>query len=133
MAEQKGKKRDILKAFQDAGFEVREGKTMPATVEIKKCNCLRLLERNDDGIWVPSGPPYFLARGLRCKLEDRGFQKFWYCDGKRFPIRLTDLRTLHRFDEEVRAILSLTTLYHESLGTTSARSVYDRLSGRPDR
>ena len=54
-------------------------------------------------------------------------------DGKRFPIRKVDLETLHRFDEEVRYILGLKSLYNESLGTTNARTVYDRLTGRPDR
>jgi hypothetical protein len=83
-------------------------------------------------MWVPSGPPYFLVRGLNCELEDRGYQKFWYHDRKRFPVRKQDLETLHRFDQEMRSILGLKSLYHESLGSTSARTVYDRLDGRPD-
>jgi len=72
------------------------------------------------------------VRGVKCELEDRGYQKFWYRQGQRFPIRVADLRALHRFDEEVRDILQLRSMYHESLGSTSARSVYDRVSGRPD-
>jgi hypothetical protein len=40
---------------------------------------------------------------------------------------------LHRFDEEVRYILGVTSLYNESLGSTNARTAYDRLTGRPDR
>jgi len=82
-----------------------------------------------------SGPPCFVVHGINCELEDRGYQKFWYSksDGKRFPICKVDLEVLHRFDEEVRYILGLKSLYNESLGTTNARTVYDRLTGRPDR
>ena len=68
---------------------------------------------------------------MECRLEDHGYQKFWLFEGKRFPIRQGDLKALHLFDEEVRSILGLKTLYHESLGSTSSRSVYDRLDGRP--
>ena len=105
----------------------------PERIEVRKNNCSRVLERPAGGAWVPTGPPYFLVRGLKCELEDRGFQKYWFSDGKRFPIRAGDLRTLHSFDEELRAILGLKSLYNESLGSTCARTVYDRLTGRPDR
>ncbi len=123
---------DVLSRFKQSGFEgVKIGQS-PATFEVKKNNCVRLLARGADGTLTPLGPPYFIVRGLRCELEDRGYQKFWSREGKRFPIRLNDLKALHAFDEEVRALLGIKSLYHESLGSTSARSVYDRLDGRPD-
>jgi hypothetical protein len=122
---------NFRKQFKDAGFDVVEIGTQPESFEVKKYNCALALGRTADGGWAPSGPPLFSVRGHRCELEDRGYQKFWYATGRRFPVRVTDLRTLHRFDQEVRAILGLKSLYHESLGTTSARSAYDRLSGRP--
>ncbi len=124
---------DIQKQFEQAGFEVIGSDKNQAIVEVKKDNCTCALERNTTGEWEPFGPPYFLVRGMKCELEDQGYQKFWYSNGKRFPIRKTDLQTLHRFDEEVRAILGLRSLYNESLGTTCARTVYDRLNGRPDK
>jgi hypothetical protein len=124
---------DIRKQFEQAGFVISEAGRNPETLEVKKNSCLRYLVRRGDGTWVPSGPPYFLARGLNCELEDRGYQKFWYHDGKRFPIRKGDLETLHRFDQEMRSILGLKSLYNESLGSTCARTVYDRVHGRPDR
>lgn len=124
---------DLPKQFKDAGFEIVEVGKAPETLEVKKYNCSVVLVRNAEGMWGPSGPPTFHIRGSNCELEDRGYQKFWYFKGKRFPVRVNDLRTLHRFDEEVRAILGLKSLYHESLGSTSARSVYDRLHGRPDK
>jgi len=121
---------NMRKQFRDAGFEVVEASGSPECIAVKKDNCSRLLGRDAAGAWTPSGPPTLKVRGLDCKLEDRGYQKFWYHEGQRFPTRVGDLRALHQFDQEVRAILGLKSLYHESLGTTSARSAYDRLSGR---
>jgi len=124
---------DVRGQFKESGFEVAELQSDRQTLEVKKGNCTRVLKRNARGAWLPAGPPYFLVRGLKCELEDRGYQKFWYSDGRRFPVRQADLKTLHGFDEGVRAVLGLRSLYNESLGSTCARTVYDRLSGRPDR
>jgi hypothetical protein len=124
---------DVQKQFREASFEIVEGGTGPSTIEVRKNNCAQRLERDLNGAWMPQGPPLFLARGLLCELEDRGYQKFWYYEGKRFPIRLSDLKTLHRFVEEIRYILGLKSLYNESLGSVCARTVYDRMNGRPDR
>jgi hypothetical protein len=123
---------DIRKRFTEAGFEIAETGKSPETVSVKKHGCVCYLIRQPDG-WAPSGPPCFIVRGLECELEDQGYQKFWRHEARRFPIRVADLKDLHRFDEEVRECLGWKSLYHESLGTTCARSAYDRLSGRPDR
>ncbi len=130
MASPPSSAREVRKQFVDEGFEITEE---PGSTAVKKYNCIQYLRQNSDGAWVLSGPPYFIIKGINCELEDRGYQKFWYANGKRFPIHLADLKALHRFDEEVRAILGLKSLYHESLGTTNARTVYDRLEGRPDK
>ncbi len=123
---------DIQKQFEQAGFVATE--TQPSRIELKKSGCVAYLE-NPQGNWIYSGPPYFIVQGIKGELEDRGYQKFWYAkpEGKRFPIRKADLETLHRFDEEVRYLLGTRGLYNEALGTTNARTVYDRLTGRPDR
>jgi hypothetical protein len=103
-------------------------------LELRKSGCVCYLESQGKR-WVRSGPPYLIVHGSTCELEDQGYQKFWYSnvDGRRFPIRKVELETLHRFDEEVRFILGQKSLYNESLGTTNARTVYDRPMGRPDR
>jgi hypothetical protein len=123
---------DVRKQFEQAGFEVAN--PQPERLELRKSGCVCHLERQE-GRWVRSGPPYFIVRGVNCELEDRGYQKFWYSKPgeKRFPIRKADLEILHRFDEEVRYVLGQRSLYNESLGSTSARTVYDRLTGRSDR
>jgi hypothetical protein len=124
---------DLRKQFTAAGFEIVEEGVPPGSIGVRKYNCVQYLKPNAEQVWVELGPPYFQVRGLNCELEDRGYQKFWCHRGARFPIRKTDLETLHRFDEEVREILHLQSLYNESLGSTCARTVYDRLEGRADR
>jgi hypothetical protein len=122
---------DIRKQFTDAGFEIVTEGVSPGSIGVKKYNCVQYLEPKAAEAWLPLGPPYFIIRGLNYELEDRGFQRFWRHAGARFPIRKADLQALHRFDEEVREILRLPSLYNESLGSTCARTVYDRLEGRP--
>jgi hypothetical protein len=131
MATETAATQNIQKQFEQAGFVVTGAQ--PPRIELKKSNCVAYLESRE-GRWIYSGPPYFVVHGINCELEDRGYQKFWYskADGKRFPIRKVDLEIVHRFDEEVRYLLGMTDLYNEALGTTNARTVYDRLTGRPD-
>jgi hypothetical protein len=124
---------DLRKKYQEAGFEIVEAAGEAGSFAVKKGDCTQALEHDASGAWRLAGPPTLKVRGLDCRLEDRGYQKFWLHGDQRFPIRVSDLKTLHRFDEEVRLILGLPSLYHESLGTRSARSAYDRLDGRPDR
>jgi hypothetical protein len=123
----------LRKQFQEAGFEIIEITSVSESFAVKKGPCKASIERGAGGAWQPAGPPTLNVRGLDCRLEDHGYQKFWLHGDQRFPIRVSDLKTLHHFDEEVRSILGIPSLYHESLGTRSARSAYDRLTGRPDR
>ncbi|MGC9996058.1 MAG: hypothetical protein ABSE79_12100 [Terriglobia bacterium] len=124
---------DLREQFKAAGFEIVDGGSAPGSLGVRKYGCVRYLEPQADQQWLAPGPPYFQIRGLDCELEDKGYQKFWRHGDTRFPIRKTDLQTLHRFDEEVREILQLPSLYNESLGSTCAQTDYDRLEGRPDR
>jgi hypothetical protein len=124
---------DLRKKYQEAGFEIVEAAGEAGSFAVKKGDCTQPLERDGRGAWQPAGPPTLKVRGLDCRLEDRGYQKFWLHGDQRIPIRVSDLKTLHHFDQEVRLVLGRKSLYHESLGSTSARSAYDRLDGRPDR
>ena len=123
---------DIQRKFEASAFQVAETPGNPRSLEVKKNGLTRHIELDASGAWIPSGYPMFDVRGLDCELEDRGYQKFWYHQSKRFPARLKELKALHQFEQEVRYILGLKSLYHESLGSTSARTVYDRVEGRPD-
>jgi hypothetical protein len=124
---------DIRTTLQQAGFEIVEVSSRPEKIGLRKDGCIRYIARRADGGWAPAGPAYLIIHGLECELEDRGYQKFWCSEGKRFPIQVSDLKKLQLFDQEVRQHLGWKSLYNESLGTTNARTVYDRLQGRPDR
>ena len=63
-------------------------------------------------------------------LVDRGFQKFWQEGERRLPALSAQLHALHQFDQDLRAVMGLTALYNEALGTVSSRYIYDRLEGR---
>lgn len=64
-------------------------------------------------------------------LTDEGFQKFFTTpSGKRKPALADELKEIHNFQEDLREVLGLTTLYNESLGTVSNLYVYDRVEGR---
>ncbi len=132
MAADQISKAELQKRFSATGFELGESEGKSENFEVRKNNCVMAVTRNSGGQWVPQPPPYFMVRNLKCELEDHGYQKFWYHEGKRFPIRLSDLRMFHRFIQEVRFNLGFQALYNESLGSICARSVYDRLNGRPD-
>jgi len=132
MADQMASVNNLRRQFEQAGFTAA---TTPAgLLEVKKYDCACLLEVKGGSV-VRHGPSGREVRGVLCELEDRGFQKFWLAKavGRRFPIRLVELDELHRFEAEVRYHVGQTSLYHESLGTTNARTVYDRLENRPDR
>jgi hypothetical protein len=64
-------------------------------------------------------------------LIDGGYQKFIQAPGgRRAPALASQLQALHEFQEDLREILGLTSLYNESIGTVCDRHAYDRLSGR---
>lgn len=131
MATETAAAQNLQEKFEQAGFVVAEVRA--GVIEVRKSGCVAYLE-NRQGKWIHPGPPCFVVQGINCELEDRGYQKFWLAkpNGKRFPIRKADLESLHHFDEEVRYLVGMKSLYNESLGTTNAQTVYDRLTGRPD-
>ena len=120
--------RNWIEQVQNAGFIVVE--RQPGTVRISKYGCAAELETS------PAGQPRFavqpgllVGESIACLL-DRGYQKFWQDGPRLVPAVADQLKALHRFDEDWRAAMGLTTLYNEALGTVSARYVYDRVEGR---
>ena len=66
-------------------------------------------------------------------LVNGGYQMFWRTpSGRRMPAQATQLRELHAFQEDLKEGLGLTSLYNESLGTTSGQHLYDRVEHRDD-
>jgi len=71
-------------------------------------------------------------------LLNGGYQMFLETpSGRRIPATAVQLKSLHEFEEDVRAALGMVDLYNTSLGTTSPKHIYDRVfkrdSGRQPR
>src|SRR2546429_255851 len=61
-------------------------------------------------------------------LVNAGYQMFWRTpSGRRVPAQASQLKALHAFEEDLKEGLGLSSLYNESLGTTSDLHLYDRV------
>jgi hypothetical protein len=76
--------------------------------------------------------PGIVVRGEVGRLVDRGYQKFIKTSQYELPATASQLQMIHAFSEELRQLVGATSLYNESLGTTSDVYRYDRLMGRED-
>jgi len=66
-------------------------------------------------------------------LVSAGYQMFFMtAEGRRIPAQASQLQELHAFGEDLREALGLESLYNESLGTTSAKHLYDRVEDRDE-
>jgi hypothetical protein len=64
-------------------------------------------------------------------LLSGGYQMFFETpSGKRLPAQAEQLRALHQFEDDVKDALGLANLYNTSLGTTSSKHLYDRVTKR---
>ena len=75
--------------------------------------------------------PGVLLNGEISRLLDRGYQKFLKTSHLEIPATADHLRALHNFTEEFNQAVGATSLYNQSLGTTSDSYLYDRVNGRP--
>lgn len=74
--------------------------------------------------------PGAVVAGQVTRLLDRGYQKFIKTPQFELPATATQLHAIHQFTEELKQWTGSTSLYNESLGTTSDVYQYDRLKGR---
>ncbi len=74
--------------------------------------------------------PGVLVKGEVARLLDRGYQKFLKTSQFELPATASQLQSIHSFSEELTLLIGATSLYNESLGTTSDVYRYDRLTGR---
>ncbi len=75
--------------------------------------------------------PGVLVGGEIAALVDGGFQKYFLTpSGAKVPALAEQLKAVHAFQEDLREGAGLTSLYNESLGTTSTRYLYDRVQDR---
>jgi len=74
--------------------------------------------------------PGVMVKGEVGRLLDRGYQKFIESSQYEIPASAHQLQAIHAFSEELKQLTGATSLYNESLGTTSDVYQYDRLKGR---
>lgn len=117
-----------VEALSSKGFTVRSS---GGVVRIEKYNCAAELRKSPQGTYQMTIIPSIMMQGQFTHLWDAGYQKFLVThDGKKFPIRVTELSDLRKFNEELRTALGVPTYYNEALGSTCHYSVYDRVKGR---
>jgi len=75
-------------------------------------------------------PPGVMVKGEVGQLLDRGYQKFIKSAQYELPASAQQLQGIHAISEELKQLIGATSLYNESLGTTSDVYRYDRLVGR---
>jgi len=74
--------------------------------------------------------PGVMVKGEVARLLDRGYQKFIKSSQYELPASAHQLQAIHTFSAELKQLTGATSLYNESLGTTSDVYRYDRLKGR---
>ena len=115
-----------LKMLELAGFTVQRA----ASTAVVRDGCAAVIEDSGGGSARIARAGWLLAREI-AELVDLGYQKVWETsNGLREPATADQLETLHRFLEDLREPLGLTSLYNESLGTVNDNHRYDRVSGR---
>ena len=117
-----------IESLSAKGFLVRSS---GGVVRIEKYDCGAELRKEPHGSYKMTIIPSIMRQGQFTQLWDAGYQKFLLTnEGRKFPIRVTQLAELRRFNEELRTALGVPTYYNEAIGSTCAYSVYDRVKGR---
>lgn len=120
---------DRLDALKSAGFTVTgegSGKS-----RISKARMAAVVEDRGQGAPAHVNKAGLLIGNEIGFLVNGGYQMFWRTpSGKVEPALAGQLKTLHAFEEDLKEGLGLTSLYNESLGTTSDQHMYDRIVNR---
>jgi hypothetical protein len=102
----------------------------PRAVRVRKYGCAAEIAPASGAAEIVTRPG-FVFGGQISRLLDRGYQKFLSTPGLEIPATAAHLRAIHSFHAELNQAIGATSLYNESLGTTSDLYLYDRLTGRP--
>jgi hypothetical protein len=125
---------DVLSMLGSQRFDVapaQEGaKRNPNAFQVRKYGCAAEIAAASDGSVQILSRPGFLLGGEISRLLDRGYQKFLKTSRLEIPATADHLRAIHEFSEELKEAAGSTSLYNESLGTTSDVYQYDRVKGR---
>jgi len=125
---------DVLALLGGQRFDVapaQEGaKRTPGAFQVRKYGCAAEIADAGDGSVLMLAKPGFVLGGEISRLLDRGYQKFIKTSKLEIPATADHLRAIHEFSQELNEATGATSLYNESLGTTSDRYDYDRVAGR---
>ena len=99
-------------------------------LQVRKYGCAAEITAAADGTTMLLARPGWLLGGQIARLVDRGHQKFLKTPQAEIPATADHLHAIHEFSEELKEAAGATSLYNESLGTTSDRYLYDRVKGR---
>ncbi|HEV2645332.1 MAG TPA: hypothetical protein VGU46_03100 [Acidobacteriaceae bacterium] len=125
---------DALAALAGHQFDVSAARDGAASAgkafQVSKYGCAAEIAAAPDGTTAVLARPGWLLNGLIARIVDRGYQKFLKTPKLEIPATADHLRAIHEFSEELKEAAGATSLYNESLGTTSDRYVYDRVKGR---
>src|SRR3954468_24412906 len=125
---------DALSVLGSQRFDVapaQDGaKRVPNAFQVRKYGCAAEIAPAPDGTPEILSRPGILLNGEIARLLDRGYQKFLKTSKAEVPATADHLRSLHEFSEELKEAMGATSLYNESLGTTSDVYEYDRVKGR---
>ncbi|WP_433973647.1 hypothetical protein [Tunturiibacter lichenicola] len=127
---------DVLAILGGQRFDVapaQEGaKRTPNAVQVRKYGCAAEIAAAPDGTVEVLARPGWLLNGEISRLLDRGYQKFIKTSKLEIPATADHLRAIHEFSEELNDAIGATSLYNQSLGTTSNVYHYDRVKGRDE-
>jgi hypothetical protein len=125
---------DALAALAGHQFDVsavRDGSASNAkTYQVRKFGCAAEIAAAPDGTTMLVTRPGWLLGDEISRLLDRGYQKFLKTAKLEIPATADHLHAIHEFSEDLAEATGASSLYNESLGTTSDRYVYDRVKGR---
>ncbi len=120
----------MLEKLRAHSFDVVPYAGAAGGMQVSKNGAGAVLVAVKDGAAAFFVAPGVLIGGEVARLLDRGYQKFIKTSKYELPATATQLQAIHEFAEELRQLTGVTSLYNESLGTTSDLYEYDRLKGR---
>ncbi len=98
--------------------------------QVRKYGCAAEIAAAADGTTELLARPGWLLNGAISRLVDRGYQQCLTTPQLESPATAEHRPAIHEFSEELNEGAGATSLYNESLGTTSDRYLYDRVKGR---
>jgi hypothetical protein len=126
-----GQRFDVAPAQDGAGTSGNGGaRRAKPGFKVSKNGCAAEIAEAPDGSVLMLARPGWLLGGEISRIVDKGYQKFLKTAKLEIPATADHLRALHLFSEELNEATGETTLYNQSLGTTSDSYLYDRVKGR---